>query len=64
LGLKTPHYRTFLFRADFTQKKRADFKQIYPDLNGFEGWMDKKNDFQWIRRQLFSKPLCVDYKSV
>jgi len=35
---------------------------FYPDLNGFEGWMDKKNDFQWIRSQLFSKPLCVDYK--
>jgi len=28
--------------------------KIYPDLNGFEGWMDKKIDFQWIRSQLFS----------
>jgi hypothetical protein len=24
-----------------------------------DGWI-KKIDFQWIRRQLFSKPLCVD----
>jgi len=30
------------------------FVFLYPDLNGFEGWMDKKIDFQWIRNQLFS----------
>ncbi len=27
---------------------------LYPDLSGFEGWMDKKIDFQWIRIQMFS----------
>jgi|GEM_PF-4006540 len=27
---------------------------LYPDLNGFEGWVDKKFDFQWIRSQMFS----------
>jgi hypothetical protein len=27
---------------------------LYPDLNGFEGWMDKKIDFQWIKIQPFS----------
>ncbi len=27
---------------------------LYPDLNGFEGWMDKKFDYQRIRKQLFS----------
>jgi len=32
------------------------------DLSGFEGWMDKKNDFHWIRIQPFSKPLSVGYK--
>jgi hypothetical protein len=26
---------------------------LYPDLNGFEGWMDKKIDFQWMRSRLF-----------
>jgi hypothetical protein len=30
------------------------FSKVYPDLNGFEGWMDKKIDFQWIRCHLFS----------
>jgi len=34
--------------------------KLYPDLKGFEGWMDKKIDFQWIRYQMFSLPLCVD----
>jgi hypothetical protein len=34
--------------------------KLYPDLNGFEGWLDKKIDFQWIRCQKFSLPLCVD----
>jgi hypothetical protein len=24
------------------------------DLNGFEGWMDEKIDFQWIKSHLFS----------
>jgi len=28
--------------------------EIDPDLNGIEGWMDKKIDFQWIRSHLFS----------
>jgi hypothetical protein len=36
--------------------------KLYPDLNGFEGWMDERIDFQWISH-LFSKPLCVDYTS-
>jgi hypothetical protein len=27
---------------------------VDPDLNGFEGWMDEKNDFHWIRNHLFS----------
>jgi len=28
--------------------------KLFPDLNEFEGWMDKKIDFQWIRYQMFS----------
>ena len=27
-----------------------------------DGWI--KNDFQWIRRRLISKPLCVDQKLI
>jgi hypothetical protein len=37
--------------------------KLYPDLNGFEEWMDKKTDYQWIRCQMVSLPLCVDYNA-
>jgi hypothetical protein len=33
---------------------------LYPDLNGFEGSMEKI-DFQWIKIQPFSEPLSVGY---
>ena len=33
------------------QHKITTIHKIYPDLNGFEGWMDKKLDFQWIIRR-------------
>jgi hypothetical protein len=31
--------------------------KLSPDLNGSEGWMDKKIDFQWIKPSVFTTTL-------